>query len=69
VRNNRRVPTPAVLAIGVTALIGWLDEGIQALLPNRFYDIQDVGFNALAALMAIVASLALEWARGRVRGQ
>ncbi len=66
VRNGRRVPIPAVLTVVVTALLGWLDEGIQWLLPNRVYDIRDVGFNALAGLMAIVASLALAWARGRV---
>jgi VanZ family protein len=49
----------------VTALLGWLDEGIQAVLPNRVYDIRDVGVNALAGLLAIAASLVLEWARGR----
>ena len=38
---------------------GWLDEGIQALLPNRVDDIRDVGFNALAGLMAITARLAI----------
>jgi hypothetical protein len=37
---------------------GWVDEGIQALLPNRYYDLRDVGFNALAGVMAL-ASLAL----------
>jgi len=61
--NGRQVRAPAIIAIVVTALIGWLDEGIQAILPNRVYDIRDVGFNALAGLMAIVASLVLTWAR------
>jgi VanZ family protein len=63
VRNGRRVPVPAVLTVVVTALLGWLDEGIQALLPNRVYDLRDVGVNALAGLMAIVASLLLARAR------
>jgi hypothetical protein len=31
---------------------GWID-GIQALLPSRFYDLRDVGFNAAAGLMAL----------------
>ena len=35
--------------------VGWLDEGIQALLPSRVYDLRDVGFNAAAGLMALVA--------------
>jgi VanZ family protein len=64
-RHGRRVPVPAVLAVAVTAILGWLDEGVQAMLPNRVYDLRDVGFNALAGLMAIAASLALAWARRR----
>ena len=62
-RGGRRVPAPAALAVAITALVGLLDEGIQALLPNRVYDIRDVGFNALAGLMTISASLALARAR------
>jgi VanZ family protein len=64
-RNGGRVPIPGAIALLVTLLLGWLDEAIQALLPNRVYDIRDVGFNTLAALMAITASLALARARGR----
>ncbi len=64
-RNGSKVPLPGVLAWVATVLLGWLDEGIQAILPSRVYDIRDVGFNALAALLAIVACLALEWARRR----
>jgi VanZ family protein len=64
-RHSRRVPAPAALAVASTALLGWLDEGIQAILSNRVYDIRDVGFNALAGLMAVTASLVLFWARRR----
>lgn len=64
-KQGRHVPVPAVLAVLLTALLGWIDEGIQALLPNRVYDIRDVGFNVLAGLMAIVAALTLRWARRR----
>lgn len=66
-RNGRTVRAPALVAVVATALLGWVDEGIQALLPNRVYDIRDVGFNALAGLMAVVASVALSWARQRGR--
>ena len=59
--NGRRVPAPAVLALVVTALLGWLDEGIQALLPNRVYDNFDVFSNALAALIGIGASVVIGW--------
>ena len=37
------------------AAAGWIDEGIQALLPSRFYDLRDVMFNATAGLMALIA--------------
>ncbi|MAE72119.1 MAG: hypothetical protein CME06_16830 [Gemmatimonadetes bacterium] len=66
-RKGRRVPVPALLAIVSTALLGWIDEGIQALLPNRVYDVRDVGVNALAALMAVVASTTLAWLRSSNR--
>jgi VanZ family protein len=61
--HGRRVPVPPLLALGGTAALGWLDEVIQAFLPNRVYDLWDVGLNAAFASMAIVASLFMEWAR------
>ena len=61
-----RVPVPAVLAVVLTAILGWLDEGIQAHLPNRVYDFVDVGVNFLSALMAVTASVVLRWSRKRI---
>ena len=55
--NGRRVPIPSLLAAVATALLGWVDEGIQWFLPNRVFDLADVGLNAAFGLMAIVASL------------
>ena len=63
---TRDLSATAALAILVTALLGWFDEGIQALLPNRVYDVRDIGFNTLAGLLAVAASLVL--ARARRRG-
>lgn len=37
----------------LTAILGWIDEGIQALVPGRYYDIKDVGLNALSGLLAL----------------
>ncbi len=53
----------AAAALAATVAAGWLDEGIQALLPNRYYDIRDVGFNALAGALALAVEAALERAR------
>ena len=61
--NGRRVLLPALLAAVATALLGWVDEGIQAVLPNRVYDILDVGRNAAFGLMAITASAVIQRAR------
>ena len=66
-RNDRKIFFPAVTALGITFLFGWLDEGIQWLLPNRVYDLRDVGFNVLASLMAIATMMVLGWARQRTR--
>lgn len=63
--QGRRVPAPTLLAIAATALVGVLDEFIQAWLPTRVFDPRDILFNILAGLMAVLASLALTWARRR----
>ena len=59
VRNGRSVPMPAALTVGATAVLGVLDESIQAVLPNRVFDVRDIGFNALAGFMIVAARLAL----------
>lgn len=53
----------AALAVLLTGAAGWLDEGIQYLLPNRHYDWLDVGLNLLAAVLAVGALAALAEAR------
>lgn len=63
--QGRYVPAPALLAILITSLIGGLDECVQAFLPSRVFELQDILFNVLASVMAVVASLALGWARRR----
>lgn len=63
-QNGGRVPVPPLLALVVTALLGWLDEGIQALLPNRVYDDFDVMSNAIAATIGIVGSVTIGWVNG-----
>ena len=44
---------------------GCLDEGIQAVLPNRVYDNMDVLFNTLAATLIIGARWLLDFVRRR----
>lgn len=61
--NGRRVPAPAILALVISVLLGWLDEGIQSLLPNRVYDPVDILFNTLAATIIIGARWILAFVR------
>jgi hypothetical protein len=61
-------PRRFAFAVVFTLAAGWLDEGIQALLPNRHYDLRDVGFNALAGTMALLAFGLIRWTARR-RGQ
>ena len=63
--NGVQVLYPALLAIVITTFFGFLDEGIQYLLPSRVYDIRDVGFNALAGVMAVLSIRMLVWMRER----
>lgn len=62
-KNLGQIRSPAIVAILGTGLLGWLDEIIQGFLPNRYYDLRDVGFNALAGLLAVAATLLLTWAK------
>ena len=51
----------------VAALAGWVDEGIQALRPNRVYDLRDVGFNALAGVLVALTMALRSILRAGVR--
>lgn len=65
--HGKIVRFPALLAIGLTILFGAIDESIQFFLPHRVFDIQDIVFNSMAAIMAMGASKALTWARKKIR--
>jgi hypothetical protein len=52
------------VALLFVAAAGWIDEGIQALLPSRYYDLRDVAFNAAAGALALLARYALTYERG-----
>ncbi|MCY3547895.1 MAG: VanZ family protein [Gemmatimonadetes bacterium] len=60
-RNGRRVPAPALLALVATVALGWVDEGLQALIPNRVYDNFDVVRNSVAAAIGIAGTVAVGW--------
>jgi lipid-A-disaccharide synthase-like uncharacterized protein len=45
---------PAAWAILIAGAAGWGDELVQALLPNRYYDLRDVVTNAEAAALLVL---------------
>ncbi len=51
-------------AFWLNALAGWGDEGVQAILPNRTYDLRDVVLNAVSGGLL----LTMIWLRRRLRG-
>ncbi|MDH3743617.1 MAG: VanZ family protein [Acidobacteriota bacterium] len=57
-----------VAAAGFTLLAGWIDEGIQHLLPNRHYDLRDVVLNLAAGLLTVGAMHLATAARHRDGG-
>lgn len=66
VSNGRFVPVPTLIAILATTFIGAIDEFIQLFLPSRVFDTTDILFNFLAAVMAVISSVALSWVRQKV---
>lgn len=63
--HGRHVRVPALLAVLATSLVGTIDEVIQIVLPSRVFDWNDVLFNVLAGVMAVMAMMILGWARSR----
>ena len=56
--NDRERPRwqrwPAFWAIVIATAAGWGDELVQAMLPNRHYDLRDVATNAEAAALLVL---------------
>ncbi len=59
IRNGSPVPVPAILTIGITVFLGLVDEIIQIFIPNRVFDIRDVGFNAFSGGMVVLFNVIL----------
>lgn len=67
--GGRRIPSPGLLAILVTTVVGTIDEYLQVYLPSRVFDPIDILFNFLAAAMTVAALAILTWMRRRTRSR
>lgn len=52
-------------ALAATGLCGWLDEGIQYLMPGRFYDLKDVFLNLYGGALGLLATYCVQRETGR----
>lgn len=55
-----------LVAIGITTLVGIVDECIQFFVPGRVFDLFDILFDFLAACMAVLTSVFLMWLKRRI---
>lgn len=58
---RRRLGLAFIVAVVVGSALGWLDEGVQYLLPDRVYELRDVMLNVEAAVLAASSSWLLFW--------
>lgn len=64
-QNLGRPPLVPVLAVLLASAVGLVDELIQGTLPNRVFDWRDVGFNVLAAILAVGSVSIFRFVRAR----
>jgi len=43
-----------IFALVLASIFGWIDEGIQNLLPNRYYSNGDVFLNSVSSALGLV---------------
>ncbi len=56
-KNVFTVRWPSLIAIIITILLGFIDEGIQYFIPNRVFDLRDLIFNTAAATTATITKI------------
>jgi len=43
-----------LISLVLTSVFGWIDEGIQHLLPNRYYQLSDVALNSISGALGLM---------------
>ena len=43
-----------IAALVLTGAFGWIEEGLQSLIPGRYYDHRDIIFNSIGGLLGIL---------------
>ncbi len=63
IKQGRKIRFIGLWAIGISSLIGLIDETIQIFIPDRVFDVNDILFNCLSAIMAITVSSGIQYFR------
>ena len=50
----QKQPVAYVYAFLLITIFGWIDEGIQYLLPNRYYQVEDVILNSVSGGLGLL---------------
>ena len=54
--KNRKIRGVILVCI-LVAVVGILDEAFQAILPYRYFDLRDIGFNSLGGAWGVILYL------------
>ena len=52
-RLDVKRPLAYIFSFILTGVFGWIDEGIQNFLPNRYYELVDVQLNCICAALGL----------------
>lgn len=56
-----------LMAVVLTSVLGVIDESLQLVVPDRFFDINDIYFNTLAAVFAVGSRVIVDFTRSKFR--
>lgn len=63
IRVDIQKPIVYGYAFLLTSIFGWIDEGIQYCLPNRYYQLDDVVLNSISAALGLIIVFVFEQER------
>ena len=66
-KQGKKIPYVHISALILTCSVGLIDEIIQIFLPKRVFDLYDIIFNCLAALLAIGFSIILQTLKRKLK--
>jgi len=66
IRIDIQKPIAYGYAFLLVSIFGWIDEGIQYYLPNRYYQIEDVILNSISGALGLLIIFTLKREQGKL---